>query len=642
METFLYTPKKSKNADFTVWMGFPERYEFSLSSLGYLWLFKIIDEMDDINAERICTDTEKTIAQIPDMFSFSFSFDFDFLKIFEMLDKYNIPLKSAEREKPLVFAGGPVVTANPEPYKDLFDFFIIGDGEDVNKKVIEFCKNNKELPKNELLKEISEFEGVCVPYVSQKVVKSTKRLEQCIYTPIISDEAFFKNTFIIEMERGCANRCGFCLASYLNLPLRSVPKDELFNAIDFGLKYTNKIAFLGAEVSAHPQFEAVCDYIYNKNNEIATKSLHHSVVPLPLTREAVPPRIEMNFSSLRVDAIKENVIKTLVACGQKNITLAIEAGSERLRKVINKNITEEQIFNAVEIAHKNGLKGIKFYGMIGLPTETQEDIEEFVNLIKKIKNNHKGFEISCGFSSFVPKPHTPFQWIGREDTKSLEKKCQFLQKELRKIGVNVQLPSVKWDYWQAVLSRGGGEAARQLSSYAVQNSGKLKVESFSSHTPSPDGEGRDGVISIDNSLPSDPPTFQSSNSTPSPQPSPSEGGGSMQLLPYNFTDFLIDVYKQGGKLGAFKSSAKKYGIDTDYLAYGDFRCSPYYLTRHCTAHTSPTMTPSPTKKSCRRGENSFNGEGTCDDFGTELPWDFIEINPGKEFLAKECRRLISE
>ena len=576
METFLY-PKKSKNADFTVWMGFPERYEFSLSSLGYLWLFKIIDEMEDINAERICTDTEKTIAQTPDMFSFSFSFDFDFLKIFEMLDKYNIPLKSAEREKPLVFAGGPVVTANPEPYKDFFDFFIIGDGEDVNKKVIEFCKNNKELPKNELLKEISEFEGVYVPYVSQKVVKSTKRLEQCIYTPIISDEAFFKNTFIIEMERGCANRCGFCLASYLNLPIRSVPKDELFNAIDLGLKYTNKIAFLGAEVSAHPQFEAVCDYIYK--------------------RVQAGENIEMNFSSLRVDAIKENVIKTLVACGQKNITLAIEAGSERLRKVINKNITEEQIFNAVEIAHKNGLKGIKFYGMIGLPTETQEDIEEFVSLIKKIKNNHKGFEISCGFSSFVPKPHTPFQWIGREDTKSLEKKCQFLQKELRKIGVNVQLPSVKWDYWQAVLSR-GCKPAKQLGSYAVQNSGKLKVESGKFNN------------------------FQLSNNY------------------LNFTNFLIDVYKQGGKLGAFKSSAKKYGIDTDYLAYGDFRCSSHYLTHHCMAHTSPTMTPSPTKKSCRRGENSFNGEGTCNDFGTELPWDFIEIKPGKEFLAKECRKLI--
>ena len=582
METFLYTPQKSKNSDFTVWMGFPERYEFSMSSLGYLWLFKIIDETDDFNVERICSDTEKTIAQMPDMFSFSFSFDFDFLKIFEMLEKYNIPLKSAEREKPLVFAGGPVVTANPEPYKDIFDFFIIGDGEDINKKVIEFCKNNKEMSKNELLNEISEFEGVYVPYISKKVVKSTKRLEQCIYTPIISDEAFFKNTFIIEVERGCANRCGFCLASYLNLPIRSVPKGELFNAIDLGLKYTNKIAFLGAEVSAHPQFEAVCDYIYK--------------------RVQAGENIEMNFSSLRVDAVKENVIKTLVACGQKNITLAIEAGSERLRKVINKNITKEQIFNAVEIAHKNGLKGLKFYGMIGLPTETQEDIEEFIDLIKQIKSKHNGFEISCGFSSFVPKPHTPFQWIGREDTKSLEKKCNYLQKELHKIGVNAQMPSIKWDYWQAVLSRGGGKVARQLSSYAVQNSGKLKVESGKFNN------------------------FQFSNNY------------------LNFTNFLIDVYKQGGKLGAFKSSAKKYGIDTDYLAYGDFRCTPphYNLTRGCNAHSSQTTTPSPTKKSCRRGEDSYKGEGTCDVFDTTLPWDFIEIKPGKEFLAKECKRLMSE
>ena len=595
-----------------------------MSSLGYLWLFKIIDETDDINVERICSDTEKTIAQTTDMFSFSFSFDFDFLKIFEMLEKYNIPLKSAEREKPLVFAGGPVVTANPEPYKDIFDFFIIGDGEDINKKVIEFCKNNKEMSKNQLLKEISEFEGVYVPYVSKKVVKSTKRLEQCIYTPIISDEAFFKNTFIIELERGCANRCGFCLASYLNLPIRSVPKDELFNAIDLGLKYTNKIAFLGAEVSAHPQFDEVCEYIYKKVQ----------------TGE----NIEMNFSSLRVDAVKENVIKTLVACGQKNITLAIEAGSERLRKVINKNITEEQIFNAVEIAHKNGLKGLKFYGMIGLPTETHEDIEEFVNLIKRIKNKHKGFEISCGFSSFVPKPHTPFQWLGREDTKSLEKKCQYLQKELRKIGVNAQLPSVKWDYWQAVLSRGG---VRQLGSQALTEGkrvGRLEDKLFNIG----DNSEISQKIQSDNSLPSYPPTRQSSKS---PHPNPPRPGrepsadNSLPSYPPTqisfFTDFLIDVYRQGGKLGAFKSSAKKFGIDADYLAYGDFRYSFHYLTRHCTAHTSPTMTPSPTKKSCRRGEDNYKREGTCDDFDTTLPWDFIDIKPGKEFLVKECKRLLT-
>ena len=162
----------------------------------------------------------------------------------------------------------------------------------------------------------------------------------------------------------------------------------------------------------------------------------------------------MNFSSLRVDAITPDVIKTLVLTGQKNSTLAVEAGSERLRKVINKNITEEQIFSAVKIAKENGLKGLKFYAMIGLPTETQEDIDALIDLAKRLKSNFSGFDISFGISTFVPKAHTPFQWYGRENIKSLEKKTNYLKKEFHKLGINVNISSAKWDYWQAVLSRG--------------------------------------------------------------------------------------------------------------------------------------------------------------------------------------------
>lgn len=504
MEKFLYTPK-TKNEDFTMWMAFPGIYSFSMSSLGYLWMYKSIDKELGINIERICSDTSKTHYNVSDvkLFGFSFSFDLDFLTIFSMLEKYEIPLKAKNRNKfPLVFAGGPVVSANPEPYKDFFDFFIIGDGEDVNIKVIETCKNNQNRDKQEILKELSQIEGVYVPNFPKQVKKLTKKLEECIYTPILSDEAFFKNTFILEMSRGCANRCGFCLASYLNLPLRCVPYDKLLQTINLGLSYTNKIALLGAQISAHPHFHDICKYIYDKIQS--------------------GEDIEMSVSSLRVDAITPDVVKTLVAAGQKNSTLAIEAGSERLRKVINKNLTETQIFKAVKIARENGLKGLKFYGMIGLPTETYIDLEETVSLAKKIKQEHKGFDISFGFSSFVPKPNTPFQWLGRESIKSLEEKSNFLKKELHKIGVSAQISSIKWDYWQAVLSRG------------------------------------------DSSL----------------------------------TNFVEEVYRQGGKLGAFKSASKKYKIDTDYFALANY------------------------------------------DFTQELPWDFIELTPGKEFLIKENKRLI--
>ncbi len=321
MEKFLYDRNINKNSEFVMWMAFPGIYSFSMSSLGYLWMFKTLDETEGINVERICSDTDKTQYNVSDvkLFGFSFSFDMDFLTIFSMLEKYNIPLKSNEREGfPLIFAGGPVVSANPEPYKNFFDFFIIGDGEDVNLQAANICRENQDKPKKEVLKLLSQIEGIYVPIFPQKVNKLTKKLTECIYTPLLSSDAFFKDTFILEMSRGCANRCGFCLASYLNLPLRCVNYDELLKTIDLGLSHTNKIALLGAQISAHPHFHEVCKYIYDKMQS--------------------GEKIEMSVSSLRVDAVSDDVVKTLVAAGQKNSTLAIEAGSNRLRKVINKNL----------------------------------------------------------------------------------------------------------------------------------------------------------------------------------------------------------------------------------------------------------------------------------------------------------------
>lgn len=505
-DIYLYKRNPYKKADFNVWMAFPGPEAFALSSLGFLWMYKSIDETKNINIEPIYQDTKTTV--IPqenvDLFGFSFSFDMDFFNIFSMIEKYGYALKASARDEnsPLIFAGGPVVTANPKPYKDFFDFFIIGDGEDLNLIVTNICKEQKGKSKFEILKHLSEIDGVYVPSMNQKTVKKvTKRLSECIYTPVISDRAFFKNTFILEVERGCANRCGFCLASYLNLPVRFVPYEEIISKIETGLKHTNKIALLGAQITAHPQFKEICNYIYNKIQN--------------------GQKINMSISSMRVDAFSPEIVRALVAAGQKNTTLAIEAGSERLRRVINKNLTEEQIFNAIEIAHQNGLKGFKFYGMIGLPTETQEDLQEMVELAKKIKSKYKGFDISFGFSSFVPKPNTPFQWCGRENTKSLEKKAEYLKKELHKTGVKSQIASIKWDYYQAVLSRGDE----------------------------------------------------------------------------TFTEYLIDVYRQQASLGAFKSAAKG-KINTDYFALCNY------------------------------------------EYNKILPWDFIDIKPGKEFLIQESKKLL--
>ncbi len=506
-EIYLYDRAIKKDFDYNMWFAFPGPESFAMASLGYLWLFRAIDMLPDINIERIYADSKTTRIYRDDikLIGFSFSFDMDFLSIFQILENNKLNFKASERAEsdPLIFAGGPVITANPEPYKEIFDFLILGDGEEANLQAVRLCKENKDKPKSEILKLLSEIEGVYVPSLNQtKVKKATKKLAECIYTPILSENSFFPNTFIIEVERGCANRCAFCLASYINLPIRFVEYQQIIDAIELGLNHTNKLALLGAQVTAHPKFKEICKYIDNKIKQ--------------------GQEIEMSVSSLRVDSFTPEIVQTLVDAGQKNLTLAIEAGSERLRKVINKNLKEEQIYKAIEVAQNCGLKGIKFYGMIGIPTETIEDINEIINLAKNIKKNYKGFDISFGFSTFVPKANTPFQWFGREEGKSLEKKSNYLKKELHKIGVQSSISSAKWDYYQAVLSRGDG----------------------------------------------------------------------------NLTDYLIEIYKQGGKIGAYKKAAKDLKIDTDYYAIENY---PYEK---------------------------------------ELPWDFIEIKPGKEFLINESKQLL--
>ena len=232
MEKFLYKRNPKKNADYNIWMAFPGCYSFALSSLGYLHIFRLMDEMEEVNVERVYSDSTKTEIQFKDVnaIAFSSSFDLDFMSIFPMFDKYKIPYKTSDRDKnmPLIFCGGPVVTANPIPYKDFFDFMIIGDGEQLNTNVVTILADNKNKPKDEILKLLAKLNGVYVPTLNQeKIVKNSCKIENCVYTPILSDDAFFKDMFIIEISRGCANCCGFCMASYLNLPVRFAPYENI-------------------------------------------------------------------------------------------------------------------------------------------------------------------------------------------------------------------------------------------------------------------------------------------------------------------------------------------------------------------------------------------------------------------------------
>ena len=498
MEKFLY---KRKTGNYNLVMAYPAIEAFAMASLGYLWLFKIANSTDGINAIRLYTDSNKNFSINFNAIAFSMSFDFDFLGVFKILESLNIPFYSKERNDdfPLIFAGGPVLTTNPRPYEKFFDFMIIGDGEKSFVQVLDILRQKKN--KNETLELLKNIEGVYIP--GNRVKKATVALQDVIYTPILSDKSYFKDTFIIELARGCMNRCAFCTASYTNLPFRHNEFSKIIDAIDLGLNYTNKIALLGAQIASHPKFEDIMYYLRCK--------IENGL------------NLDLGISSLRTDAIKPEIIKTLVLGGQKHSTIAIEAASENLRKFINKNLREEQILNAIKISRENGLKGVKIYSMIGIPNEQQENIQEFIRLGENIKNENKGFNIEFSFSTFVPKPQTPLQWAQREDTKSLEKKQKFLQKELAKKGIQSKFSSPKWDYWQTILSRAD----------------------------------------------------------------------------HNIAPYLVEVYKLGGNLAAFKNAQKVLNMDFS------------------------------------KEINGFSFEET-------LPWDIIENYPDKQLLINEERRLLKK
>lgn len=462
-EKFLYERNLSKKADLNFWLAFPAIYSFGMASLGFLSIFETLDKMDNVKAERIFSDTKKTEINISDVdaISFSFSFEFDFIGIFQLMEQHNIPFLSSERNEsmPLICGGGPVLSSNPEPFSPFFDFIMVGDAENVIEKVAQTIIKYKNRPKKEVLIELSKIPSIYVPSFTEfdlenklliidkkpfSIEKNTFYLSRCISTPILTEESYFSNTFVIEIARGCNNRCGFCNASYLNLPARFCSYEEITGKIENALKYTNKIAFLGALISAHPDFERICNYVINKIDSGVN--------------------IELSISSIRLNHITPKAVEMLVKGGQKHATVALEAGSERLRRVINKNLTEKQILNAVKVAYENGLKGFKVYAMIGLPTETYEDLDQIVELARRIKKEYKKFDLTFSFSTFVPKAQTPFQYASREDTKSLEKKYSYLKKEFHKSGIKIRCSSVKWDYYQAVFSRGD----RRLAEYAIE------------------------------------------------------------------------------------------------------------------------------------------------------------------------------
>jgi radical SAM superfamily enzyme YgiQ (UPF0313 family) len=262
------------------------------------------------------------------------------------------------------------------------------------------------------------------------VSKQTYRSNTLSASTVVTKQAAWENIYMVEVVRSCPEMCRFCLASYLTLPFRTASLESLIPAIEKGLKVTDRLGLLGASVSQHPEFETLLDYLFQPKFE----------------------GVRLSIASVRTNTVTEKLARILSLRDSKSITIAVESGSDRLREIINKKLANDEIIQAAINAKAGGLKGIKLYGMVGIPGEETEDIGATVEMLIALKKAASGLRISFGCSTFVPKSHTPFQWFGVN--KMAEKRLKYLEKQLGKQGIEFRPESYNWSVIQALLSRG--------------------------------------------------------------------------------------------------------------------------------------------------------------------------------------------
>ncbi len=434
-------------------LAFPSNYSVGITSLGYQVIWATLAEREDIDVRRLFTDQEDKLPQNPDLFGLSLSWELDGPILLNLLEKKHIPLWSYERQNldPIVFGGGPVLTANPEPFAPFFDVILIGDGEELLPNFIDKFQQVRDLPRFQKLLSLAEVPGVYIPSlytpkyssdgnllavepnqagVPKTISKQTWTGQRLSHSKVVTPDAVWPDIYMVELVRSCPELCRFCLASYLTVPFRKAPiETELIPLIELGIKHTNRIGLLGASVTQHPDFTELLRWL--------SKDIFQDM--------------HLSISSVRAATITKEMVQILNSRGCKSLTIAIESGSEKIRKLVNKKLSEEEILDAARYVEEGGLKGLKLYGMVGLPLEEEQDVNETAELLIRIKNQNPRLRITLGASTFVPKAHTPFQFYGvRPESKHLLNK---LAKKIKPKGISFRPESYGWSIIQSLLSR---------------------------------------------------------------------------------------------------------------------------------------------------------------------------------------------
>ena len=473
---------------------YPNTYFVGMSNLGLHIIYEEINLRNDSVCERIflpekkeleaydktktplmSVETQRPMHQF-DVVAFDVTFEMDYFHIPLMLRHGRVPIMGKDRTEfdPIVIAGGPCATFNPEPFADFIDAFIIGEGEGIVSRVLDIIRDGKMegLDRHAILRQLANISGVYVPslyvpiysddgefkgyHIAEGAPKTIKRHFEMLTsggeTVVATNYTEFGAMYIIEVARGCGRHCRFCMAGYCFRVPRVRPLDILKEGVDRAEKLGKKVGLMGAAISDYPEVDELVTYIRSKD-------------------------MRYSCASLRADSLTQAVVDGLADSGQKTITIAPETGSERLRRVINKGISEEHLQNAATLSAKSGIQHMRLYIMIGLPTETDEDIEAIVGLAERTqahmeKVGCKG-RLTLSINPFIPKPFTPFQWMAMDNQKVVEKKLQYIKKALQKNRrIEVLVESPKEAYIQGVLARGDRRLGAVIAACAADRGSK--------------------------------------------------------------------------------------------------------------------------------------------------------------------------
>ncbi|MXY50110.1 MAG: radical SAM protein [Gemmatimonadetes bacterium] len=467
---------------------YPNTYYLGMSNLGFQTIYRHLNERDDVVCERAflpepsgleaLSRSRKPLVTLEsglplgscDIVAFSVSFENDYPNLVRILELARVPVLAARRTRfdPIVLIGGAITYINPEPLADFADVMVIGDGEEAAYAYIDRYLADQGLDRERHLARTMSLAGMYVPSLqtaspgdregpadSARIAKQQVRdfEDYPAHSAVLTPDTEFGDMLLIEISRGCPRRCRFCAVSYVYPKFRALKPDTILDVIrskNASLARDGKEGLKAVGLVS----SAMCDYPH----------LDELCAGLEETG------LRVGVSSVRVDLVPDSLLSLMLKTGLRTMTIAPEAGSERLRKAINKPISSEEILTGARRILEKGIKHLKVYYMVGLPTETDEDIEELIEMTRRLARLQRdcgepGGRLRLSINPFVPKALTPFQWSPMASPKEVKRKLNRIQKALRgTAGVDVKHESLKSAYFEAILSRGG----RELSGFLME------------------------------------------------------------------------------------------------------------------------------------------------------------------------------